>query len=87
MLNITATTSGFFVNRTYRDTFNPQPLQPLMHAYSLVSLLALASSSFKKNYVLVRDALFAEESGRLLCHASTFLSSPFAVASRSRWSC
>jgi protein TIF31 len=53
VLNITATASGFFLNRTHRDTFNPLPVQPLVHAYSLVSLLSLASASFKKNYVQV----------------------------------
>ncbi len=52
-LHITATSSGFFVNRTHRDTFNPLPQQPLAHAFSLVALLATVSPLFRKNYTQV----------------------------------
>ena len=54
VVHITATSSGFFVNRTHRDTFNPLPQQPLTHAFSLVALLATVSPLFRKNYTQAR---------------------------------
>jgi tetratricopeptide (TPR) repeat protein len=52
VLHITATASGFFVNRTGRGKFDPEPLPGAAanHSSTLVGLLVQASPTFAKAY-------------------------------------
>ena len=54
-VNITATSSGFFVNRSIRDLFNPAPASTSHHAYSLVGLLSSVSPRFRKAYAQLAE--------------------------------
>lgn len=50
---ITATSAGFFINKSYREQFNPAAASASHHAYSLIALLSAASPKFRKSYAQV----------------------------------
>lgn len=62
VFHVTATPSGFFVNSTRGDRFNPAPSHHPCHAHSLVELLSQASSDFSREFNhLLRVAAEAAE--------------------------
>lgn len=54
--NITASTSGFFINRTHDGTFNPQPHSEPCRSHTLVGLLNLLSPMFRKNFAQLQKS-------------------------------
>jgi len=65
VLHVTATASGFFVNRTARGAFDPEPLpgDAATHSSTLVGLLVRASPAFALGYAsLMRRAADAAAS-------------------------
>ncbi|EDO49938.1 predicted protein, partial [Nematostella vectensis] len=53
-VNITASTSGFFINKTRDGVFNPQPHGEPCRSHTLVGLLNQLSPLFRKNFVLLQ---------------------------------
>lgn len=49
-VNVTASTSGFFINKTHDGIFNPQPHSEPCRSHSLVGLLNQLSPMFRKNF-------------------------------------
>lgn len=49
-VNITASTSGFFINRTHDGVFNPHPHSEPCRSHTLVGLLNQLSPMFRKNF-------------------------------------
>jgi protein TIF31 len=55
IVHVTATASGFYINRTHRERFNPLPAQAPCHSFSLVAMLSTVSPKFRKAYTQVRE--------------------------------
>ncbi|CAH3111333.1 unnamed protein product [Pocillopora meandrina] len=53
-VNITASTGGFFVNRTHDGVFNTQPHSEPCRSHTLVGLLNQLSPMFRKNFALLQ---------------------------------
>ncbi|XP_020613853.1 clustered mitochondria protein homolog [Orbicella faveolata] len=57
-VNITASTCGFFVNRTHDGVFNPQPHSEPCRSHTLVGLLNQLSPMFRKYFAQLQKTRF-----------------------------
>ncbi|XP_052753173.1 LOW QUALITY PROTEIN: clustered mitochondria protein homolog [Galleria mellonella] len=52
--HITACPRGFYLNQSTEEVFNPRPSNPALLCHSLIELLSIVSSAFKRNFALVQ---------------------------------
>ncbi|XP_059052836.1 clustered mitochondria protein homolog isoform X2 [Achroia grisella] len=52
--HITACPRGFYLNQSTEEVFNPRPSYSALLCHSLIELLSIVSSAFKRNFALVQ---------------------------------